>query len=248
MRHRIFFITRGALLGVSLALAVPTGPVRAEAEEAHPADPSTGATPVEVEPVDPGEVVEDALGTDADWVSDGETTSDGGLVPLVPELRGRSLAIEPGTRPYRHRLAFSPAYGTLGDNPVYSFRLAYNPSPWLGWEVSIGHNPGEAVHALFHTLDALVRYPLPWRIQPYVTAGFGQAMVFPGAIFKADPVTENALTLGGGIEFFIRSDVAIRAEMRRATVLGQDPDTDDSQTFDYREATLGLSFYRTLGR
>lgn len=233
------------LLGATLALAALAGVVRAETD-------ATGATDPASAPADgtlaTGEAVEDALGSDADWVTDGETTADGGLVPLVPELQGRSLAIEPGTRPYRHRLAFSPAYGTLGDNPVYSFRLAYNPSPWLGWEVSIGHNPGEAVHALFHTLDAIVRYPLPWRIQPYLTAGFGQAMVFPGAIFKADPVTENALMLGGGIEFFIRSDVALRAEMRRATVLGQDPDTDDSQTFDYREATVGLSFYRSLGR
>jgi hypothetical protein len=177
-----------------------------------------------------------------------EATADGELVPLVPELAGRSFAIESGPRAYRNRLSFSPAYGTLGDNPIYTFRLAYNPSSWLGWEATIGHNPGEAVHALFHTLDALVRYPLPWRLQPYLTAGFGQALVFPGAIFKADPVTENALMLGGGVEFYIRSDVALRAEMRRATVLGSDPDTDDRVNYDYREATVGLSFYRTLGR
>ncbi len=37
---------------------------------------------------------------------------------------------------------------------------------------------------------------------------------------NADPVTKNALTAGGGLEFFIRNDLALRAEVVHATVFG----------------------------
>jgi hypothetical protein len=170
-----------------------------------------------------------------------------GLEPLVPGLRGRTFSLQPGPRPFLRRLSFSPGIGRLGDEPLYVFRVAYNPSEWLGWEAHIGHNRGKSVHALFHMLNAQVRYPVPFRVQPYLTGGFGIVLVFPGTSINADPVTKNALAAGGGLELYLRDDLALRGEWRRTSVFARDRYTDESTVYAYDEVTFGLSFYRRIG-
>jgi hypothetical protein len=167
---------------------------------------------------------------------------------LVPELAENGFAVEPGPRPYLHRFAFSPAFGRLGDEKLYTMRVAYNPNRWLGWEAGVAHNPGQSVHALLHTLSGVVRWPLPGRFQPYGTLGYGMILVFPGEALNADPVTENALSAGGGLELYVRNDLAVRVEARRLVVPGTDPVSGDAAMYGYREVTAGLSFYRGLGR
>ena len=71
--------------------------------------------------------------------------------------------------------------------------------------------------------------------------------VYPGQAVKADPVTKNTLAYGGGLEIYVRDDVALRGEMRVATVIGQDPGRDNNVAYHYREYTVGLVFYRDLG-
>ncbi len=164
---------------------------------------------------------------------------------IVPELAEDPFAIKPGPRPFMKRLAFSPAYGNLGDDEYYLFRLAFNPDSWLGWEASVGHSPGETVHALLNTINAIVRYPLPWRLQPYGSAGYGMIMVFPGEALNADPVTKNVISYGGGLEAYVRNDVAIRFEMRGTTVFGGESD-QGTVAYRYQEATVGFAFYREL--
>jgi hypothetical protein len=173
---------------------------------------------------------------------------DGGskLNHLVPELTGNPYKLAPGPRTFARRLAFSPGYGVLGDQTLYALRLAYNPSEWLGYEASLGHNPGKSVHAALHMLNAIARCPLPWRAQPYVAVGYGMMMVFPGRSLNADPVTKNAVAIGGGFEFYIRNDLAVRTETRWVTVLGHERDHPGTVAYDYAEATVGLTFYRTL--
>lgn len=162
-----------------------------------------------------------------------------GLEYLVPELAGGSFHVDPGPRPFLHRFAFSPAFGRLGGEKLYVMRAAYSPNRYLAWEAGIGHNPGESVHALLHTLSAMVRYPLPWRVQPYGTLGYGMILVFPGESLNADPVTENVLTAGGGVELYVRNDLAVRLDARSVAVPG---DTG----YRYGELTAGLSFYRGI--
>lgn len=166
---------------------------------------------------------------------------------LVPEMQNSSLTLSEGKRQFARHFSVSPAVGKLGTDDLFALRLAYNPVPWLGWEVSLGHNPASSLHALIHTLNALVRYPLASRLQPYGTVGFGMMTVYPGQAVKADPVTKNTLTIGGGLEIYVRDDVALRGEMRMATVIGQDPGQDNSVAYNYREYTVGLVFYRNLG-
>jgi len=170
-----------------------------------------------------------------------------GLEHLVPELEN-PWKMDAGRRAFRHKVSFSPAYGSLGDKRLYAWRLAYSPNAWLGWEAGIAHTPGDAVHAALNTISAVLRYPLPWRLQPYLAGGYGLIMVFPGEIVNADPVTENVLTGGGGLELYLRDDVAIRAEMRNTTVIGGQRDRDGAVAYDYREATIGFAFYRKLDR
>jgi opacity protein-like surface antigen len=167
---------------------------------------------------------------------------------LVPELAENTLHVDEGPRRFLNRLSFSPAYGVLGNSSLYDMRVAYNPNAWLGYEIALGHNPGESVHALLHTLSALVRYPIPWRLQPYGSFGYGMIMVFPGEAIQSDPVTKNALTAGGGLEFYVRNDVALRVEARNVTILGNDRSTKETVAYQYTEATVGLSFYRGLGQ
>ncbi|MGH7725930.1 MAG: outer membrane protein [Candidatus Eiseniibacteriota bacterium] len=187
-----------------------------------------------------------ALVTFAVRSANAEEAAPDTLEPLVPELAGNPYQLEPGPRKFANRLSVSPAFGWLGDGQIFSLRVAYNPNSWLGYEGAIGHNPGQAVHAVLHNVSAIVRHPLPGRIQPYVKGGYGMIMVSPGPSLNADPVTKNALTVGGGVEFYLRTDVAIRAESQLATVLGSNRDRDGTVAYNYFMSTIGLSFYRSL--
>jgi len=169
-----------------------------------------------------------------------------GLEALVPEIANQPYHLEPGRRPYLHRFALTPGYGSLGSEALFTLRLAYNPNSWLGYEGSLGHNPGQSVHAVLHSLSALLRYPLPGRFQPYVSLGYGMMMVSPGPSLNADPVTKNALTAGGGLEFFIRNDLALRAEVVHATVFGSQRNGEGIVAYPDLQQTIGLSFYRTI--
>jgi hypothetical protein len=169
-----------------------------------------------------------------------------GLESLVP-----AVAQHPYHRTRRERdvppsVRLQPAYGTLGTQGLFTFRLAYNPNRWLAYEGALSHNPGEAVHAVLHNLSAIVRHPAGGRYQPYLIAGYGMLIVFPGQSLNAASVTKNALTLGGGLEFYIRTDLAIRAEMAQATVLGKQRDRDGVVAYNYLQQTIGLSFYRSI--
>ncbi|MBK7049117.1 MAG: hypothetical protein IPH48_21955 [bacterium] len=166
---------------------------------------------------------------------------------LVPEMKGAGLRVSPGPRQFLRAFAFSPGIGRLGDEDLFALRLAYNPNPWLAWEVALGHNPTSSLQALLHTFNAVVRKPLPWRVQPYLTAGYGMMTVYPGRAIEADPVTKNAVTYGGGLEIYLRNDVALRGEMRAATVFGQEAGREGTATYTYREYTAGIVFYRKLG-
>lgn len=166
---------------------------------------------------------------------------------MVPEMEGRSFGLTPGPRPYRQRLAFSPGFGRLGSEPYYLLRLAFNPTAHLGYEAQIGHNPAQSVHALVHSFSALLRWPLPGRLQPYLTAGYGMMLIFPGRVFQADPVTANQVSVGAGLEIYLREDVALRGEMRTNRLLnGQNARVAGRQ--DYGEFSVGLAFYRDFGR
>ncbi len=169
-----------------------------------------------------------------------------GLEALVPALAGDAYALAPGPRPFLNRLAVTPALGVLGSERLFAMRVAYNPNRWLGYEAELAHNPGQAVHAVLHRLSLVVRRPLPGRLQPYATAGYGMAVVLPGRSVNADAVTKNMLALGGGLELYIRDDLALRAEMRRSTVFGRQANREGLVAYDYAEQTLGLAFYRSI--
>lgn len=169
-----------------------------------------------------------------------------GLEALVPELAEGAYRLAPGPRPYLQRLAVTPAFGLLGSERLFAVRVAYNPSAWFGYEGELGHNPSQAVHAILHRLSLVVRHPLPGRLQPYVTAGYGMTVVLPGRSLNADAVTKNTLAMGGGLELYIRDDLALRAEMRRSTVFGRQANREGLVAYDYAEQTLGLAFYRSI--
>lgn len=168
------------------------------------------------------------------------------LEPLVPQIANHPYRLEPGVRPFLHRLSVSPAFGYLGSEPLFAMRVEYDPGAWLGYEGTIAHNPGQSVHAVLHTLSAIVRRPLPGRFQPFLSGGYGMILVYPGQSINADPVTKNALTLGGGLEFYIRSDLALRADLRSATVFGRQGNHDGIVAYNYLQETIGLSFSRTI--
>ena len=71
--------------------------------------------------------------------------------------------------------------------------------------------------------------------------------VYPGKAIQADPVTKNILAYGGGLEIYLRDDVALRGELRSANILGQYRGLDETVAYTYPEYTIGLVFYRGLG-
>lgn len=169
-----------------------------------------------------------------------------GLEPLVPELAGSAIAMEPGIRPYLHRLSLGTGFGGFGSDRLFFFRIGYNPNSWLGYEASVSHIPSQSVQAIIHTFNVLIRRPLRGRFQPYLSTGYGMTVVLPGQSVNADAVTKNTLALGGGLEMYIRGDLALRAEVRGAAVLGKQLNRDGVVTYGYREQTIGLAFYRQL--
>jgi hypothetical protein len=177
---------------------------------------------------------------------EGPVRTHDGLEALVPELAEHPYRLAPGVRPFQNRLAVSPAYGMLGSKRLFALRVTYHPNQWLGYEWSIGHNPGQSVHAALHMLSVIARRPLPGRFQPYAAAGYGMMLVFPGESINAAPVTKNALAIGGGLEFYIRGDLAIRADLRHDTVLGRERDREGTVAYQYFQQSIGLAFYRSI--
>ena len=200
---------------------------------AAPVESDTTSAAAGLEPAERGELA--AAEKDGD-----------GLEALVPEVAYHPTRVEPGVRPFRHRFAFSPGFGTLGSKRLFTARVTYHPNTWLGYEWAIGHNPGQSVHAALHTLSAIVRRPFSGRLQPYASLGYGMMLVFPGQSLNAAPVTKNALAVGAGLEFYIRGDLAVRADVRRQTVLGRERDRDGIVAYDYLQQTIGLAFYRSI--
>jgi len=168
------------------------------------------------------------------------------LEPLVPGIAEHPYRLEPGPRPFRNRISVSPAYGNFGADPLYALRVGYNPEPWLGYEASLGHTPGQSAHAVLHTFSAVLRHPFPGRFQPYGTVGYGMLIVYPGQATDAIPVTKNALAVGGGMEMYIRSDLALRGDLRHAMVFGSQRDREGVVAYPYSQGTIGLAFYRTV--
>ena len=176
-----------------------------------------------------------------------EEPAEPGLTYLVPEMKDAGWKVTDDRNRFKHRVSFSPAYGKLGSEDLFAFRIGYSPNTWLGYEASLGHNPASSLHGMLHTFNMILRYPLAGRFQPYATVGYGMMTVYPGQAINADPVTKNALTGGGGLELYIRNDVAVRAEVRGATVLGQRLHAKGTVAYDYLEYTIGFSFFRSLG-
>ena len=169
-----------------------------------------------------------------------------GLEALRPEAARAPFAIQPGVRSFRERLSVSPGYGVLGRDRLFVLRAAYHPTGWLGYEASLGHDPGTAVHAVLHSFGVLLRWPLAGRFQPYGAAGYGMVMVEPGPSLNAKSVTKNALTGGAGLEWFIRDDLSLRSEVRQAAVFGEQRGRNGVVVYDYTQATIGLAFYRSI--
>jgi len=188
-----------------------------------------------------------AAGTEPDSTSQSASGEDG-LTYLVPSLEDAGYHISDGKKKFKNRISFSPGIGQLGQQDYFAFRVGFSPNTWLGYEISLGHNPVSSLHALLHTFNVILRYPLPWRLQPYASLGFGMMTVYPGQAINADPVSKNTVTAGGGLELYIRDDVALRGEVLGATVFGQERGSPDTVAYVYREYTIGFAFYRNLGK
>lgn len=198
-------------------------------------------------PPDSSAAVSDSAGT-TPWIpaSHGSKPAPTPLVALSPEVAAHPYSVDPGPRPYQNRLAFSPGYGRFGGQRMFTARITYNPNPWLGYEGAIGHTMGQSAHALSNQLSLLLRAPLPGRLQPYAAGGYGMMMVYPGLAVNADPVTKNMLNVGGGLEVFIRNDLALRADVRHSTVFGNQKNVEGLVTYGYLQETIALSFYRSV--
>lgn len=233
------------MTGLALLALLAIAALGLMSEHAHAAEPEPPTLEPVLEPT-PGSVLTNESASEAEQSpAPANEPAARSLEYMVPELEDQPYGLQSGPRPFLKRLSFSPGYGKLGNDRLYQFRLAFNPNSWLGWEGTVGHSPGETVHALLNTINAVVRYPLPWRIQPFVNGGYGMIMVFPGEALRADPVTKNVLAFGGGLEAYIRDDVALRFDLRSATVIG-DKNDEGTVAYQYREATLGFAFYREL--
>src|SRR4029453_5791577 len=96
------------LLSTLLALAPPaSAPEPDEAVDSLAMDDAvSGTEPVDAEAIHP---------------------SARGLEALVPEVAQHPYHVDAGERVFLHRFAFSPAYGSLGTQRLFTFRLPYNP-------------------------------------------------------------------------------------------------------------------------
>jgi hypothetical protein len=157
--------------------------------------------------------------------------SDETPVAAAPE------AATPGT------LTLALGAGQLGTEPLYAFRLAWLPTPRLGFEASLAHNPSSATHAALHHLDGVVNLASLGRVRPFAVAGLGTIHVFPGTALNAKSVTKLLLDCGGGTHLFVRDDVALRFEGRATWIVDQQQ--DHRGVLDYAQWSVGLTFFRS---
>src|SRR5678816_1082410 len=52
---------------------------------------------------------------------------------LVPSLEDAGYRFDLDREHFAHRIGFSPAYGALGENELFAFRISYSPNTWLGY-------------------------------------------------------------------------------------------------------------------
>src|SRR5262245_30421731 len=76
----------------------------------------------------------------------GDGSTDNGLTYLVPEMKDAGWKVTDDRNRFKHRISFSPAYGKLGSEDLFAFRVGYSPNVWLGYEASLGHNPASSLH------------------------------------------------------------------------------------------------------
>lgn len=142
-------------------------------------------------------------------------------------------------------LALSAGAGMLGNDPIYSLRLAYFALPWLGAEANLAHNPSGSEHAVLHYANAIARLDRGLgRVRPFATAGLGTIEVFPGTALNAKPVTKLLLDAGAGAHLQLFPDVALRVEARSFTVL--DEQEARRGAYSYLEWSGGVTFSRAL--
>ena len=111
----------------------------------------------------------------------------------------------------------------LKTSPVYGGAFGYNFDEHFGVElggsfIDSGTRRGNSVdvHTYFYHMDALYHMK-PWggKFQPYLAAGVGgMTFDYEGDVRGKDPVTAFAVNYGGGVEYFIADNFALRGDVR----------------------------------
>ena len=144
-----------------------------------------------------------------------------------------------GARPELHRVS-----------PEFGFRYAYFFSKYLGaeGELSIitastvgmnasGIGPDQSAKIYNLRLEAILQYPMPQHVTPFVTAGFGP-MHTSSDYLGSD--TDNPLHVGAGVRYFITDAIAARADFRY--LRGPSEQAPYTLNAGYAEFSFGVSF------
>lgn len=92
-------------------------------------------------------------------------------------------------------------------------RVGYYPRSFVGFELEGGVIPtriADGQRATLYTFRPVVQAQLPYRIAPFIRAGFGLVGISSGALGKD---VDGALNLGGGVKFRVNHLVALRLDI-----------------------------------
>lgn len=117
----------------------------------------------------------------------------------------------------------------LEDSFSYGGRLGYNFSSHLGAEITLGvvkadvknkalvglakgqyRSPTNSVDVKYYQVDAIYQFKPARRFSPFVTAGIGRSLYSPEVLNN----DTNTFNLGVGAKYWIKKDIAIRADIR----------------------------------
>lgn len=110
--------------------------------------------------------------------------------------------------------------GTMDGAIAYSVFGGYRFTPNISGEIKYTQAFGEFSNVKLASL-MLLHQPFPqWRASPFFTLGTGTMKVYPdAALVDAEDQQDNAITVGGGVMFYVTHKVIARLEYNQHTIL-----------------------------
>ena len=158
---------------------------------------------------------------------------------LMAEMKPGMVSINPHIGGY----AFSESKD-INDSVVYGLGIGINLTRTFGIEGSFDYintdsnSTGVDINIPLYRVDALYHFQVDKKLVPFISAGLGTIDIQGSGVNN----TDNLLSYGGGIRYFITKSLALRGDIRHILEM---EDTDRNNLLDFDD--ISNNFIYTVG-